>query len=179
MYLQAIISYGIPRVISAFDNIQAPDDMPRCFFAASTSFHSHWRSYHASWNKWFLKYIYLPLGGGYSALWAVCTWSFLLHTFDSYWINWSFITTVALTIENLLKENFKWYKSPNFVVRGFNHAVVAWVHFYIFPGATDKGAMAFAIGILIFMIVFEFSREKSISINFISCLQRNTKVKEK
>ena len=45
---QAIISYGIPRVISAFDNIQAPDDMPRCFFAASTSFHSHWRSYHAS-----------------------------------------------------------------------------------------------------------------------------------
>ena len=162
MYMQSILSYGVPRLIAAFDNIKAPDDMPRCFFAASTSFHSHWRSYHAGWNKWFLQYIYFPLGGGYHALWLVCIWSFLLHSFDSYWVNWSLITTSALTIERFLKETFGWYKDPNFFTRAVNHALVAWVHFYIFPGATNDGAIVFAKGVFAFMLIFEFSVDSTL-----------------
>ena len=162
MYMQSVLSYGVPRLIAAFDNIKAPDDMPRCFFAASTSFHSHWRSYHAGWNKWFLQYIYFPLGGGYHALWLVCIWSFLLHSFDSYWVNWSLITTSALTIERFLKETFVWYKDPNFFTRAVNHALVAWVHFYIFPGATNDGAIVFAKGVFAFMLIFEFSVDSTL-----------------
>ena len=160
MYMQGIITYGFPRVIAGLNRISAPNDMPRCFFAASTSFSSHWRSYHAGWNKWFLQYIYLPQGGGYRALWYVCYWSFLLHSFDSYWVQWSAITTTALTVELFLRKNFVWYSDPNFIVRGINHAIVAWVHVYIFPGATDATVKMFGIGILVFMLIFEFSAEK-------------------
>ena len=53
------------------------------------------------------------------------------------------------------KENFKWYKSPNFVVRGLTMQLLLG-YIFIYFLATDKGAMAFAIGILIFMIVLNF-----------------------
>ena len=160
MYVQGVITYGIPRILAAMDGINAPNDMPRCFFTASTSFRSHWRCYHASWNKWFLQYIYLPLGGGYVALWCVCIWSFLLHPFDEYWVKWSFITTLALTVETFLKGRCDFYKNPNFIIRGLNHAIVAWVHIYIFDGTTSISARLFAYGIVVFMIVFEISADK-------------------
>lgn len=172
MYMQGIITYGVPRVVAGFNEILAPNDMPRCFFAASTSFSSHWRGYHASWNKWFLKYIYLPRGGGYQAMWCVCYWSFLLHSFDWYWVQWSAITTAALTTELFLRKNFVWYSDPNFIVRGLNHALVAWVHIYIFPGATETTTKMFATGIVAFMLIFEFSAEKK-NLFCISCARKS------
>lgn len=84
----------------------------------------------------------------------------MLHSFDWYWVRWSSITTAALSIELFLRKNAAWYSDPNFIVRGINHAIVAWVHIYIFPGATEVTAKMFGVGILLFMLIFEFSAER-------------------
>ena len=75
MYMQSVISYGVPRLIAAFDNIE-PLTICHGVSLPSTLFHSHWRSYHAGWNKWFLQYIYFPWGG--ISLYGWCALVFLV-----------------------------------------------------------------------------------------------------
>ena len=75
-------------------------------------------------------------------------------------MKWSFITTLALTVETFLKGRFDFYKNPNFIIRGLNHAIVAWVHIYIFDGTTPTSARLFAYGIVVFMFLFEISTDK-------------------
>jgi D-alanyl-lipoteichoic acid acyltransferase DltB (MBOAT superfamily) len=79
-YAMAIVSYftliGIWLKFTAIwrffrgwallDGIEPPENMQRCV-SNNYSIQSFWRAWHRSFNRWLVRYIYIPLGGGASA----------------------------------------------------------------------------------------------------------------
>jgi D-alanyl-lipoteichoic acid acyltransferase DltB (MBOAT superfamily) len=51
------------RAWALLDGIEAPENMQRCV-SNNYSIQSFWRAWHRSFNRWLVRYIYVPLGGG-------------------------------------------------------------------------------------------------------------------
>lgn len=62
IWLKLLIPWRIFRFWSMLDGIDPPENMIRCM-DNNYSAVSFWRSWHRSYNKWVLRYIYIPLGG--------------------------------------------------------------------------------------------------------------------
>ncbi|KPA82911.1 hypothetical protein ABB37_02665 [Leptomonas pyrrhocoris] len=50
------------RFFALLDGFDPPEDMPRCF-ANTVNIQSFWRDWHASFNLWLVRYMYIPMGG--------------------------------------------------------------------------------------------------------------------
>ena len=50
------------RLWAALDGVDAPENLPSCI-SVHHSLASFWRSWHASFNQWLVRYLYVPLGG--------------------------------------------------------------------------------------------------------------------
>ena len=44
------------------DEMVPPENMPQCI-TMTTTISDFWRGWHSSYNKWLVRYIYIPLGG--------------------------------------------------------------------------------------------------------------------
>lgn len=51
------------RLWSLADGVEAPENMNRCV-SNNYSVQSFWRGWHRSFNRWLVRYVYVPLGGG-------------------------------------------------------------------------------------------------------------------
>lgn len=51
------------RAWALLDGVEAPENMNRCV-SNNYSIQSFWRAWHRSFNRWLVRYIYVPLGGG-------------------------------------------------------------------------------------------------------------------
>lgn len=51
------------RCWSLLDGVEPPENMNRCV-SNNYSIQSFWRAWHRSFNRWLVRYIYVPLGGG-------------------------------------------------------------------------------------------------------------------
>ncbi|OLL25395.1 Glycerol uptake protein 1 [Neolecta irregularis DAH-3] len=67
------------------DKIEAPENMLRCM-SNSYSASGFWRSWHRSFNRWILRYIYIPLGGSKRSI----PNTFIVFTFVALWHDLSF-----------------------------------------------------------------------------------------
>jgi len=50
------------RLWAALDGVLAPENLPACVSRQYT-LSGFWRCWHASFNRWLVRYVYLPLGG--------------------------------------------------------------------------------------------------------------------
>ena len=50
------------RLWAALDGVVAPENLPACISRQYT-LSGFWRCWHASFNRWLVRYVYLPLGG--------------------------------------------------------------------------------------------------------------------
>jgi protein-cysteine N-palmitoyltransferase HHAT len=50
------------RLFAMFSGIEVPEDMPRCF-SNTLTIREFWRDWHASFNLWIVRYMYVPMGG--------------------------------------------------------------------------------------------------------------------
>lgn len=62
IWLKLLIPWRFFRLWSLIDGIDPPENMLRCV-ANNFSTLAFWRSWHRSFNRWILRYIYIPLGG--------------------------------------------------------------------------------------------------------------------
>lgn len=62
IWLKLLVPWRFFRLWSLMDGIDPPENMIRCV-ANNFSTSSFWRSWHRSFNKWAVRYIYVPLGG--------------------------------------------------------------------------------------------------------------------
>ncbi|KAA8917824.1 hypothetical protein TRICI_000026 [Trichomonascus ciferrii] len=62
IWLKLLIPWRLFRLWALIDGIDAPENMIRCV-NNNYSAMSFWRSWHRSYNRWVLRYIYIPLGG--------------------------------------------------------------------------------------------------------------------
>ena len=136
-FLQAFLAshtiFGLSRACAQVDGLKVNHDTPVSHFRASTSLSHHWNWFHTTWRDFFLKYIYLPLGGGYLGLLCVVAFSVDLHGSRGEWATWGFLNFLILLAEQGLRERCRWYRQPNVAVRAVNQAFVQTMHLLLFP----------------------------------------------
>lgn len=62
IWLKLLIPWRFFRLWALLDGMDAPENMLRCV-GNNYSTLAFWRSWHRSFNRWILRYLYIPLGG--------------------------------------------------------------------------------------------------------------------
>ncbi|KAF5825593.1 MBOAT, membrane-bound O-acyltransferase family-domain-containing protein [Dunaliella salina] len=62
MWLKFLIIWRFFRAVALADGIVPPENMGRCV-CNNYDIEGFWRSWHASYNRWLVRYVYVPLGG--------------------------------------------------------------------------------------------------------------------
>ena len=63
IWLKLLIPWRFFRLWALIDGIDPPENMIRCMSDNYSAF-GFWRSWHRSLNRWIVRYLYIPLGGG-------------------------------------------------------------------------------------------------------------------
>jgi D-alanyl-lipoteichoic acid acyltransferase DltB (MBOAT superfamily) len=63
IWLKLLIPWRFFRLWALVDGIDPPENMVRCMSNNYSAF-AFWRGWHRSYNRWIVRYIYIPLGGG-------------------------------------------------------------------------------------------------------------------
>ncbi|EKV16229.1 Glycerol:H+ symporter (Gup1), putative [Penicillium digitatum] len=63
IWLKLLIPWRFFRLWALIDGIDPPENMVRCM-SNNYSALAFWRGWHRSYNRWIVRYIYIPLGGG-------------------------------------------------------------------------------------------------------------------
>ncbi|KAL6594562.1 hypothetical protein ACP70R_040917 [Stipagrostis hirtigluma subsp. patula] len=93
-----IISYGV-------GGIETPENMPRCINNCH-DLESFWKSWHASFNRWLVRYLYIPLGGSQRKLlsiWVIFTFVAVWHDLEWKLVSWAWLTCLFFIPEILVK----------------------------------------------------------------------------
>lgn len=62
LWLKLLIPWRLFRLWALIDGIDPPENMLRCL-SNNPSTIQFWRGWHRSYNRWLIRYIYIPLGG--------------------------------------------------------------------------------------------------------------------
>ena len=62
MWLKFVVMWRAFRLWAALDGVIAPENLPACVSRQYT-LSGFWRCWHSSFNRWLVRYVYLPLGG--------------------------------------------------------------------------------------------------------------------
>ncbi len=62
LWLKLLIPWRLFRLWALIDGIDAPENMIRCVSNVPSTV-AFWRGWHRSFNKWLIRYLYVPLGG--------------------------------------------------------------------------------------------------------------------
>lgn len=88
IWLKLLLPWRLFRLWSLIDGIDPPENMVRC---VSNNFSTQlfWRAWHRSYNRWLVRYIYVPLGGSSYRNWRATLKSIvtylLVFTFVALW----------------------------------------------------------------------------------------------
>jgi D-alanyl-lipoteichoic acid acyltransferase DltB (MBOAT superfamily) len=69
LWLKLLLPWRFFRLWSLVDGIDPPENMIRCL-SDNPSTVAFWRGWHRSYNKFLVRYIYIPLGGAKSGTWV-------------------------------------------------------------------------------------------------------------
>jgi D-alanyl-lipoteichoic acid acyltransferase DltB (MBOAT superfamily) len=88
LWLKLLLPWRLFRLWSLVDGIDPPENMLRCL-SDNPSTIAFWRGWHRSYNRWLIRYIYIPMGGSSHSgkYWvAKATLNYLLvFTFVALW----------------------------------------------------------------------------------------------
>eukprot|EP01133_Synstelium_polycarpum_P004295 gene4295-5016_t len=101
MYVKFLLIWRIFRLFALYDGIDTPENMSRCVNNNYT-FTGFWRSWHGSFNKWTVRYLYIPLGGKktqHFTIWVIFFFIGLWHDLWWSWVAWALLNCVFFTIE--------------------------------------------------------------------------------
>lgn len=105
VWLKLSVIWRYFRLWAVFDNIFTVENTGYPQFSLY-SITQVWRQWHRSFNRWCLRYLYIPLGGSkyvYFNIWIVFSFVGLWHNFQDYvlqfgWINCSLVVLEILSI---------------------------------------------------------------------------------
>lgn len=69
LWLKLLLPWRFFRLWSLMDGIDPPENMIRCL-SDNPSTVAFWRGWHKSYNRWLIRYLYVPLGGSDSRTWT-------------------------------------------------------------------------------------------------------------
>lgn len=119
IWLKLLIPWRFFRLWSLFDGIDPPENMIRCMDNNYSAL-SFWKGWHRSFNKWVVKYIYIPLGGQGNrmlASLAVFTFVAVWHDIELRLLIWGWLVVFFIMPEYFLSTYFRkhysqvwWYR---------------------------------------------------------------------
>ncbi|KAF2846038.1 glycerol:H+ symporter-like protein [Plenodomus tracheiphilus IPT5] len=126
IWLKLLIPWRFFRLWALLDGIDAPENMVRCM-SDNYSVTQFWRGWHRSFNKWVLRYLYIPLGGSKTpGAWgkarqvanylAVFTFIAIWHDIQLRLLMWGWLVTLFVLPEIIAGAVFpprKWKDSPD------------------------------------------------------------------
>ncbi|KAK9819787.1 hypothetical protein WJX72_002349 [[Myrmecia] bisecta] len=105
MWLKFLVTWRFFRLWGLMDGIEAPENMLRCF-ANNYDIEGFWKSWHASYNMWLVRYMYIPLGGSATRLlniWVIFTFVALWHDLEWRLLGWAWLMCAFFAPELGLK----------------------------------------------------------------------------
>ena len=128
IWLKLLLPWRFFRLWALIDGIDPPENMVRCM-SDNYSALAFWRGWHRSFNRWIVRYVYIPLGGsgksGSQGLWAqfraianfvaVFTFVALWHDINLRLLVWGWLVVLFILPEILATLAFprrKWESSP-------------------------------------------------------------------
>ncbi|GMM49290.1 O-acyltransferase [Starmerella bacillaris] len=108
IWLKLLIPWRMFRLWALVDRIDPPENMVRCV-SNNYSTSSFWRSWHRSFNKWAIRYIYLPLGGAKHSIRNAAIVFFFVALWHDMQLNlfvWGFLSVIFVLPEAICKFMF-------------------------------------------------------------------------
>lgn len=114
IWLKLLIPWRLFRFWSLLDGIDPPENMIRCM-DNNYSAVAFWRAWHRSYNRWVVRYIYVPLGGSgkYRIIANLCVFSFVAvwHDIQLKLLMWGWMVVLFLLPEIGATMYFKPYQN--------------------------------------------------------------------
>ena len=108
VFLKFSLIWKISRFWGWSDGILTEENMNRCIYNNYT-FEGFWRQWHRSYNKWLIRYMYIPLGGAKTKLFN----AFIIFSFVALWhdlklnlLLWAWCICISLIPEIIVKNYF-------------------------------------------------------------------------
>lgn len=105
MWLKFLLTWRFFRLWALADGTLAPENMLRCM-SNNCSLEDFWRGWHASFNKWIVRYMYKPMGGRDTRLysvWAIFLFVAVWHDMEWKLVAWGLLNGVFYVLEVLAK----------------------------------------------------------------------------
>ncbi|GAB2281284.1 hypothetical protein Dimus_015886 [Dionaea muscipula] len=105
MWLKFLLIWRYFRLWSLINGLDCPENMPKCINNCY-NLESFWKNWHASYNKWLVRYMYIPLGGTRTKVlnvWIIFTFVAVWHDLEWKLLSWAWLTCVFFVPEMLLK----------------------------------------------------------------------------
>ncbi|CAJ1977516.1 unnamed protein product [Sphenostylis stenocarpa] len=115
MWLKFLLIWRFFRLWSLINGIEAPENMPKCINNCH-NLEGFWKNWHASFNKWLVRYIYIPLGGSKKKLlnvWVIFTFVAIWHDLEWKLLSWAWLTCLFFIPELVFKSAAKAFQAQS------------------------------------------------------------------
>ncbi|GAB4829635.1 hypothetical protein Ancab_019298 [Ancistrocladus abbreviatus] len=115
MWLKFLLVWRYFRFWSLINGIESPENMPKCINNCY-NLEGFWKNWHASYNKWLVRYMYIPLGGSRTKLfnvWVIFTFVAVWHDLEWKLLSWAWLTCLFFVPEMLLKSAASGFQVEN------------------------------------------------------------------
>ncbi|KAJ4777926.1 MBOAT (membrane bound O-acyl transferase) family protein [Rhynchospora pubera] len=127
MWLKFFLIWRFFRFWSLVNGVETPENMPRCI-SNCHDLETFWKSWHASYNRWLVRYMYIPLGGSKRKLlniWVIFTFVAIWHDLEWKLVAWAWLTCIFLIPEIVVKSITKTFKATSALGEFFNYELGA------------------------------------------------------
>ncbi|KAI8993660.1 MBOAT, membrane-bound O-acyltransferase family-domain-containing protein [Pilobolus umbonatus] len=108
IWMKLLIPWRLFRLWSLADGIWVEENMVRCM-SNNFSAQRFWKSWHRTFNRWMIRYIYIPLGGTKYLMynsWLVFTFVALWHDIELKLLAWGWLISIFLLPEIIASSIF-------------------------------------------------------------------------
>ncbi|OPL10233.1 MAG: hypothetical protein AVO34_11670 [Firmicutes bacterium ML8_F2] len=105
MWLKFAVFWRTFRLAALLEGIDPPENMVRCF-ANNYDIEGFWKGWHSSFNRWLVRYMYVPLGGvrfRILSIWPIFLFVAVWHDLEWRLISWAWIICAAFLPEIMVK----------------------------------------------------------------------------
>ena len=105
MWLKFTVIWRTFRLFALLEGINPPENMLRCF-ASNVDIEGFWKGWHASFNRWLVRYLYLPMGGASHralSIWPIFLFVAMWHDVEWRLISWAWLVCIGFVPEIVVK----------------------------------------------------------------------------
>lgn len=104
-WLKFTVIWRFFRFWALADGMDVPENMVRCI-CNNYDIAGFWRNWHASYNQWLVRYMYIPLGGSKWRLlnvWVIFTFVAIWHDLEVKLLGWAWLMALFIAPEVFVK----------------------------------------------------------------------------